>query len=168
MKTLTVFTPTYNRAQYLPKCYESLLAQNNTDFVWQIVDDGSEDETEDLIKSYVAEGKIDIDYHKKPNGGKASAINYSLEITETPLWVCLDSDDYMWEDGVDVILNSCEGIKNMQNVCGVFATRSDKFGKPMKGKGFSMVSFTVSSRIASSAAPLSASSGIPAATTLAS
>ena len=131
MKTLTVFTPTYNRAQYLPKCYESLLAQKNTDFVWQIVDDGSEDGTEELIKSYIEEGKMDINYHKKPNGGKASAINYSLEITDTPLWVCLDSDDYFFPDAVDIMLDVCRDIKDKDNVCGVITVRSSEDGSPM-------------------------------------
>lgn len=131
MKTLTVFTPTYNRVKYLPKCYESLLAQENTDFVWQIVDDGSEDGTEELIKSYIAEGKIDIDYHKKPNGGKASAINYSLEISDTPLWVCLDSDDYLLPGAIRKMLEVCKDITDKDNVCGAITVRSDAGGNPM-------------------------------------
>lgn len=131
MKTLTVFTPTYNRVKYLPKCYESLLAQKNTDFVWQIVDDGSEDGTEELIRSYIAENKIEIDYHKKPNGGKASAINYSLGITNTPLWVCLDSDDYFFPDAVDKMLAVCADIGDKKNVCGAITVRSNEDGTPM-------------------------------------
>lgn len=132
MRSLTVFTPTYNRAEYLKKCYQSLIEQTNSDFVWQIVDDGSSDGTKELIESFIQEKKIEIDYHWKENGGKASAINYSLDISETPLWVCLDSDDYLFENAVEVILTESRGIFDDERVCGVFAVRSDPSGKPMK------------------------------------
>ncbi|MBQ8311246.1 MAG: glycosyltransferase family 2 protein [Clostridia bacterium] len=134
MYSLTVFTPTYNRAEYLKKCYQSLVAQSNTDFVWQIVDDGSTDGTKELIESYINEKKIAIAYRRKENGGKASAINLGLETLCTPFWVCLDSDDYLFEDAVDIILRECEGILDRPDVCGVFAVRSDTSGLPMKGK----------------------------------
>lgn len=132
MYSLTVFTPTYNRRECLKKCYQSLTVQTSRDFVWQIVDDGSSDGTQELIASYIAEGKIAIDYHWKENGGKASAINRSLDITDTPLWVCLDSDDYFFPDAVEIILAESKDIWEGQ-ICGLFAVRSDTSGKPMKG-----------------------------------
>ena len=132
MYPLTVFTPTYNRRECLKKCYQSLVEQTNKEFVWQIVDDGSSDGTKELIASYIEEGKIAIDYHWKENGGKASAINYSLEITDTPLWVCLDSDDYLFENAVEIILAESKDIYE-DHICGLFAVRSDPSGKPMKG-----------------------------------
>ena len=57
MKKLTVFTPTYNRAYILSKCYDSLVKQTNNDFIWMIVDDGSTDNTKELIDSYIKEKK---------------------------------------------------------------------------------------------------------------
>lgn len=133
MYPLTVFTPTYNRRECLKKCYQSLVEQTNRDFVWQIVDDGSSDGTQELIKSYIAEGKIAIDYHWKENGGKSSAINYSLEITDTPLWVCLDSDDYFFPYAVETILKVCEGIEDRDDVCGAMTVRSNEDATPMHG-----------------------------------
>ena len=133
MYSLTVFTPTYNRRECLKKCYESLVEQTNRDFVWQIVDDGSSDGTEELIKSYIAEGKISIDYQWKENGGKASAINRSLEITDTPLWVCLDSDDYFFPNAVEIMLKVCEDIWDKENVCGAITVRSNEDGTAMHG-----------------------------------
>ena len=62
MKKLTVFTPTYNRAYILSKCYDSLVKQTNNDFIWMIVDDGSTDNTKELIDSYIKEKKIEIQY----------------------------------------------------------------------------------------------------------
>ena len=133
MHSLTVFTPTYNRRDCLKKCYQSLVEQTNQDFVWQIIDDGSSDGTQELIAAYIAEGKISIDYHWKENGGKASAINRSLEITDTPLWVCLDSDDYFFANAVEIMLKVCEGIGDQKNVCGIITTRSNADGTPMHG-----------------------------------
>lgn len=132
MYTLTVFTSTYNRAEYLKKCYQSLIAQTNLDFIWQVIDDGSSDGTKELIESFIQEKKIAIDYHWKKNGGKASSINYSLDITQTPLWMSLDSDDYLFEKAVDVILTASKDIMNNEAVSGIFAVRSDPSGKPMK------------------------------------
>ena len=132
MYLLTVFTPTYNRRECLKECYRSLCDQTNKDFIWQIVDDGSTDGTGELIASFIKENKVNIDYHWKENGGKASAINYSLEITTTPLWVCLDSDDYLFANAVEIMLNESREVVDDFRVCGVFAVRSDPHGAPMK------------------------------------
>ena len=69
MKTLTVFTPAYNRAHTLPRTYESLLKQNNKDFIWLIIDDGSSDNTEELVREWQSrENGFEIEYIKKENG----------------------------------------------------------------------------------------------------
>ena len=71
MKTLTVFTPSYNRAYTLHKCYESLLRQTSKDFTWLIIDDGSSDNTEELFEIWSKENNnFQIRYYKKENGGK--------------------------------------------------------------------------------------------------
>ena len=57
---ITIFTPTYNRAYILPKLYESLCAQTDKNFEWLVVDDGSTDETYDLLKKWQVENKIVI------------------------------------------------------------------------------------------------------------
>lgn len=132
MRSLTVFTPTYNRAEHIKKCYQSLVEQTNRDFVWQVIDDGSEDGTRELIQSFIQENRISIDYHWKENGGKASAINYSLDVTDTPLWLCLDSDDYLFQNAVEIILSESRDIFSLANVCGIFAVRSNASGLPMK------------------------------------
>ena len=65
MKTLTVFTPAYNRAHTLPRTYESLLKQNNKDFIWLIIDDGSSDNTEELVREWQGrENGFEIEYIK--------------------------------------------------------------------------------------------------------
>ena len=49
----TIFTPTYNRANTLPRLYESIKSQQFKDFCWLIIDDGSRDETYALVKSWL-------------------------------------------------------------------------------------------------------------------
>lgn len=103
-KTLTVFTPTYNRAYCLNKCYESLKRQSLKDFIWLIIDDGSSDNTKELVESWKKENIIPIQYYYKENGGMHTAHNVAYELIDTELNVCIDSDDYMPDDAVEKII----------------------------------------------------------------
>lgn len=134
IKSITVFTPTYNRKENLKKCYTSLLKQTNQDFIWQIVDDGSTDDTESLVNKWKTEKKIEIEYIKKENGGKASSINLSLSKTVTPLWLTLDSDDYLFSNAIHLVLKKYSRIKNNNQICGMIALRSNPDGTPMQNQ----------------------------------
>lgn len=105
MKTLTVFTPTYNRAHTIGRTYESLLRQTCKDFEWLIIDDGSTDDTETLVKSWIAEGLIPIRYIKKENGGLATGYITAFTNIDSELNVCIDSDDYMPDNAVQLIVS---------------------------------------------------------------
>lgn len=105
MKQLTVFTPTYNRAFCLHQCYESLLRQSCTNFIWLIIDDGSTDETKEMVANWIEAGKVDIQYHWQENQGMHGAHNTAYDRIETELNVCIDSDDYLADDAVENILN---------------------------------------------------------------
>lgn len=106
MKTLTIFTPSYNRAYCLHKCYESLCRQNNKDFDWLIVDDGSTDNTKELVESWCSKDNgFDIKYIYKDNGGLHTAYNVAIENINTELSMCIDSDDYVPDNGVEKILS---------------------------------------------------------------
>ncbi len=102
---LTVFTPTFNRAYVLGKLYESLKGQTNKEFIWLIVDDGSTDHTPGMISEWKEEGIIDIRYYYQHNQGKSMAHNYAVRSCVTDWFTCVDSDDYLTDDAVDVILN---------------------------------------------------------------
>lgn len=117
MCKLTILTPTYNRAAYLPKLYESLRAQTNRDFLWLVVDDGSEDETKELIASY-GDGTIRIRYIEQKNGGKHTALNRGIHEIETELTFIVDSDDYLPENAVETIQRYHEKYKTTPNLCG--------------------------------------------------
>lgn len=104
MKTLTVFTPTYNRAHTLPRLYESLCRQTCNDFEWLVIDDGSNDGTEDLVSKWIEESVIPIKYIYKENGGLYTGYNTAYANIETELSVCIDSDDAMPHDAVEKIV----------------------------------------------------------------
>lgn len=105
MKTLTIFTPAYNRAQTLGRTYESLLRQTCDDFEWLIVDDGSKDSTKELVEGWMQEGKISIRYIYQENQGMHGAHNTAYRNIDTELNTCIDSDDYMPDDAVETIVN---------------------------------------------------------------
>jgi len=89
----TVYTPTYNRAHTLHRCYESLKAQTFRDFEWLIVDDGSTDGTAALIAGWQEEGLLPIRYEPRPHGGAHRVHNHCLGIAQGQLYLKLDSDD---------------------------------------------------------------------------
>lgn len=105
MESITVFTPSYNRAKLLPRCYESMKRQTCKDFIWMIIDDGSTDGTKELVAQWlVSDEGFRIEYYFKENGGLHTAYNEAIAHIETPLSVCIDSDDYMPDDAVEKIL----------------------------------------------------------------
>ena len=87
MKTLTVFTPTYNRAHLLRRLYESLVTQSCQDFEWLVIDDGSTDFTRQLVESFIAEGRIPVRYIYKENGGLYTGYNVAYANIATELCV---------------------------------------------------------------------------------
>lgn len=98
---LTVFTPTYNRKEQLGSVYESLTNQTDKNFVWMIVDDGSDDGTSEAVHGWIAENRISITYFQKENGGKHTAYNFAVDSCATDyMFVALDSDDLMPQDAV--------------------------------------------------------------------
>jgi glycosyltransferase involved in cell wall biosynthesis len=121
---ISVFTPTYNRASLLRKLYESLCVQSFTDFEWLIVDDGSADNTEEIVNGFIAENKIDIKYIKQQNGGKHRAINHGVREAKGELFFIVDSDDSIPSDSLSLISKYYLQIKDDKlfgGVCGFMA-----------------------------------------------
>lgn len=106
LATLTVFTPTYNRAYILNQCYESLVRQTSKDFIWLIIDDGSTDDTRKLVEEWMKKDNgFEIRYHYKQNGGMHTGHNAAYELIDTELNVCIDSDDFMPDNAVELIVD---------------------------------------------------------------
>jgi len=90
--SIAVITPTYNRGGSLGRAIESVLAQGHGDFEYLVVDDGSTDGSEDLVRGY---GDARIRYLKQPERlGANAARNRGLELATAPLVTFLDSDDF--------------------------------------------------------------------------
>lgn len=123
---ITVFTPAYNRAKFLPKLFESLCKQTYKDFEWVIVDDGSVDDTKSLTLSLSnREGTLfPVRYFWQENGGKHRAINRGVKEAKGELFLILDSDDTLPERSLEWINHYYQQIKDdasFGGVCGYMA-----------------------------------------------
>lgn len=135
MAFLTVFTPAYNRANTLPRTYESLRRQDCKDFIWLIVDDGSIDNTLELVQSWQENNNgFEIQYIYKENGGMHTAHNTAYENIHTELNMCIDSDDRLALGAVKKIKLTWEKVKD-QGYAGIIALDSD-FSGNIIGKCF--------------------------------
>lgn len=109
-KDITVFTPTYNRAELLTNLYNSLIKQSYKNFEWIVFDDGSVDNTEKVIEELKAQNLIDITYIKSENRGKHVAINNGVEVAKGVLFFVVDSDDILTEDALQVVIDTWMSI----------------------------------------------------------
>lgn len=110
MKILTIFTPTFNRASFLPRLYESLKRQTNKNFVWMIINDGSSDNTDEVVQGFIEENTVEIQYIKQKNQGMHGAHNTAYRNCKTVINTCIDDDDIMTENAVELILNKWNSI----------------------------------------------------------
>lgn len=117
-KTLTIFTPAYNRAHTIDRTYQSLIRQTCKDFLWLIVDDGSTDGTKKLVEGWIRENKIPITYIYQENQGMHGAHNTAYKNITTELNTCIDSDDWMPHDAVEKIINAWKEHRH-ENYAGI-------------------------------------------------
>ena len=128
MPFISILTPTYNRGKLLSPLYDSLKNLTFEDFEWLIVDDGSEDDTEQYALSWIEHNienaEFPIRYIKKSNGGKHTAINRGVREANGELILILDSDDTLPSDSLATIAQyyeQCKGYKDCAGVCGLMA-----------------------------------------------
>ena len=136
--TITVFTPTYNRAGLLKTCHESLCKQEMKDFEWVIVDDESTDATVETIKRWITaykklndntikgvsiKGGFDITLVKQKHGGKHRATNLAAQIARGELFFVLDSDDYLLPHSLKHIAELYDTVKADPRFGGVAAQK---------------------------------------------
>lgn len=130
---LTIFTPAYNRAYSIVDTYNSLCRQSCKDFVWLVVDDGSTDNTAELVKKWKkSDNGFEIKYVYKENGGMHTAHNTAYENIDTELNVCIDSDDYMPDDAVEKIID-CWKQYGSDEYAGIIALDIDSEKKQVIG-----------------------------------
>lgn len=120
---ITFFTPTYNRAKFIHRTYNCLLEQTNKRFVWIVVNDGSTDNTDEVVTEMLNENKLPMVFISKPNGGKHSAFECAFEETKTEYFQCMDDDDIYYPHSVETFLREWENIKKEGKVGIVGAIR---------------------------------------------
>lgn len=107
---LTIFTPTYNRINELERLYASLISQTDFRFEWLIVDDGSTDDTENMVISWLDTSPFPIRYIKQPNSGKHVAHNLGAAEASGEYFICVDSDDWLEPNAVETILHDITAL----------------------------------------------------------
>lgn len=133
---LTIFTPAYNRAHTLPRTYDSLCGQSCKNFIWLIIDDGSTDNTAELVRDWQnCDNGFEIQYIYKENGGMHTAHNAAYATIRTELNTCIDSDDIMADGAVEKILSKWDAVRD-KGYAGVVGLNADFDGRII-GKGFS-------------------------------
>lgn len=125
---LSIVTPTYNRADLLIRCYESLLKQSDKNFEWIIVDDGSNDNTEKIVNGFLPD--FPIKYIKQKNGGKHTALNTSHRYISGKYVLILDSDDYLIDSAVEEVKKIWSKYENNQNIGIVTFLKGSSIEKP--------------------------------------
>lgn len=131
---ITVFTSTYNRADLLPRLYESLSRQTFKDFEWVIVDDGSFDDTKKVIDNWMScdrgwDNHFSIRYYYQDNGGKHRAINRGVKEANGELFYIADSDDVLPIEALETISMVYDNIKDDKSFAGVCGLDGDFDGK---------------------------------------
>lgn len=134
---ISIFTPTFNRAYILPKLKESLLRQDCFDFEWLIVDDGSTDETKDLVGSWCNEPlPFTINYYRTTNEGKPRAINKACCLAQSEWLFIIDSDDYLVDNVIGYILDKIAEVKDDDSFVGIGLLRGHHEDTPLSNVSF--------------------------------
>lgn len=130
---VTVFTPTYNRGYIIENLYKSLCRQTEKHFEWLIVNDGSTDNTRELVAQFQSEGILEIHYIEQPNGGKHRAINRGAKEAKGEVFFIVDSDDSLADNAVERVVKHFNDIRDDDSFCGVCGMRSFPNGERMGG-----------------------------------
>ena len=104
IRKFTVFTPTYNRAHTLDRVYKCLIGQTFTDFEWLIIDDGSNDNTLELVQKWIDENKLLIRYYYQANQGKHNAMIEAIKLAQGELFLTSDSDDSFKPNSLEMLI----------------------------------------------------------------
>lgn len=125
---ITVFTPTYNRANTIRRTFNSLICQTAKNFEWLVVDDGSTDDTASLFEEFEARADFPVRYVKKENGGKHTAHNLALELAQGELFFTVDSDDWLPEDSIEKLNTLIPLLEQNNSLLGIIGLKAYEDG----------------------------------------
>jgi poly-beta-1,6 N-acetyl-D-glucosamine synthase len=107
---VSIIIPAYNEEINAVRTVNNLLQQSYPDLQIIFVDDGSKDNTFNIV-SETFTGAINVQVHTKPNGGKASALNYGINLANTEYLVCIDADTQLKSDAIDQLMKKFDNEK---------------------------------------------------------
>lgn len=132
---ITVFTATYNRGHLIQRIYQSLLRQKEFNFEWLVIDDGSQDQTEDLFNDWTSrDNPFEIRYYKQENRGLIRTLNWGIELARGEYFAKIDSDDYVVDDYMRNVSTWIASIAGMKDIYAVAGVKVDSARRPLKGK----------------------------------
>ena len=132
---VTILTPTYNRGGVLNELFQSLQKQTTKEFEWLLVDDGSRDNTKNVVEEMKQIVDFPIRYIYKENGGKHTALNVGVKQITSELTFIVDSDDTLVPDAIETILKYHNKYKSRKDICGYAFLKEYSDGK-INGKLF--------------------------------
>lgn len=127
---LTIITPTYNRGHLIKNCYSCLQLQTQYNFEWIIVDDGSEDDTVEVVEKFSIE-KFPIIYIKKENGGKHTALNAAHSYIHGKYVLILDSDDTLIPTATEDVIRQWKKFQDNDEIGFLVFLRCTNAGIPI-------------------------------------
>lgn len=116
--SISIISPSYNKGKTIKRLYESLVRQTNYDFEWIIINDGSTDNTTEIIKSF----KMDlfpIRFFDKENEGLNRTYNRGVKLAQGEYILRVDPDDYLTEDAIEQFLKYKPQIDADETLCGM-------------------------------------------------
>lgn len=116
-KKVTIIMPIYNTGKYIKRCLDSIMRQSYENFELVIVNDGSTDNSEEIINEYINNYKDKIKYYYKENEGVAIARNYGLDKAEGDYITFIDSDDYVDENMIEKMVNKALSYDYDLTIC---------------------------------------------------
>lgn len=126
--TVTILTPSYNRAHTLPRVFDSLQKQTFKDFEWLVIDDGSTDNTREIIENFQKISDFRVRYYHQENQHKFLTFFRGIDLAEGTYFSPLDSDDALVENALETLVNTWKGIPESQNIVFVSTLCKDQFG----------------------------------------
>ena len=123
---ISIIIPVYNTSKYLHRCLDSILNQTFCDFELILINDGSTDNSLEILREYEAKDSriVVID---KPNEGVSSARNQGIEIAQGEYIMFCDSDDYVAENWCVILIDGIQHHPNSLCICDFYKVNKEMF-----------------------------------------
>lgn len=122
---ISIITPVFNRLKELTRLYESLSNQTNNNFIWIIVDDGSEEKIDKIVDNWEKQSKFKINLIVQSNQGKMYAYKNAIKYLSTPWSLIVDSDDTVSKEMIDILYKTIFSIGKGNDCGAVFPRKMD-------------------------------------------